>query len=96
MEIISRSVSHFDLSSESKFPYHNITIERCIETQLCCVLSLNKESKNSLKSLPLYLEVEDLVRAFKDLGKIEHIPYCCTSKQQELLRKEIEKGVPYS
>ena len=67
---ISKIPKQIVLFFETNFKLANITILGCIETLFDSVLSLKKESKNSLKSLPLYLEVEDFIRDLAKLVKL--------------------------
>ena len=86
--IISKTSKQIVLNFETNFKLAKITILGCIETLFDSVLSLKKESKNSLKSLPLYLEVEDFIRDLAKLGKLVQIPCRVISKQKELLHIE--------
>ena len=73
--IISKIPKQIVLFFETNLKLANITILGCIETLFDSVLSLKKESKNSLMSLPLYLEVEVFIRDLAKLVKLVPTPY---------------------
>jgi len=78
--MISKIAKHFVLFFETSLELSKITILGCIETLLDSVLLLNREGKNSFRSLPLYLEVRDFIRDLDKLDKLVRTPYHITKR----------------